>query len=344
MSKLALGTRAASTSLRALEFAISALVLGIFSWYLAYLADHHLHIPKWEKAVEGMAGGAVIYTGFAVILTCFLGGITFFAFLGLLLDLLFCGCFVAIAVLAKAGAKSCGTVNNSPIGTGAHVSCQLQRAVFAVAIANACLFLISAALEIVLSRARKREKRYGPSPANNYTSGSGKKRFWQKKNNKNKTHKHEDEELGGVGAGALVADEKHRTRNNRNSERISNDTAMTGTTAPVADSYGGPNTKYSHEPTVPTQNYPGQTNGYASQQGADGYGGSNTKYGQEPTVPNLTHPGQNEGYANQQSLNTASGGAARAEMESNVGGGRYAQHVSEPYANVHQGGYVHQAP
>lgn len=35
MSKLALGTRAAATSLRALEFAISALVLGIFSWYLA---------------------------------------------------------------------------------------------------------------------------------------------------------------------------------------------------------------------------------------------------------------------------------------------------------------------
>ena len=103
---------------------------------------------------------------------------------------------------------------------------------------------MSAALEIVLSRARKRDKRYGPSPANNYTSGYGKQRFWQKKNNKNKTHKHEDEEFGVVGAGALVAEEKHRTRNNRNSERISDDTAMTGTTAPVADSYGGPNTKY----------------------------------------------------------------------------------------------------
>ena len=35
MSKLALGTRAASTFLRALEFAISALILGIFSYYLA---------------------------------------------------------------------------------------------------------------------------------------------------------------------------------------------------------------------------------------------------------------------------------------------------------------------
>lgn len=35
MSKLALGTRAASTALRALEFAISALILGIFSYYLS---------------------------------------------------------------------------------------------------------------------------------------------------------------------------------------------------------------------------------------------------------------------------------------------------------------------
>lgn len=172
-----------------------------------------------------------------------------------------------------------------------------------------CLFLISAALEIVLSRARKREKRYGPSPANNYTSGYGKQRFWQRKNNKNKTNKHEDEELGAVGAGALVAEEKHRTRNNRNSERISDDTAMTGTTAPVADGYGGPNTKYNQEPTVPTQ----------------------------------THSGQTDGYANQQTLGVASAGAV-PEMESNAaGGGHYVQHVSEPYADVHQGGYVHQA-
>lgn len=172
-----------------------------------------------------------------------------------------------------------------------------------------CLFLISAALEIVLSRARKRDKRYGPSPANNYTSGYGKRRFWQKKNNKNKTHNHEDAELGAVGAGALVAEEKHRTRNNRNSERISDDTAMTGTTAAATDGYGGPNTKYSQEPTVPTQ----------------------------------THPAHTDGYANQQNLGVTSGGVV-SEMDSNIGGGgHYVQHVSEPYADVHQGGYVHQA-
>lgn len=112
-----------------------------------------------------------------------------------------------------------------------------------------------------------------------------------------------------MGAGALVAEEKHRSHNNRNSERISDDTAMTGTTAPVADGYGGPNSKYNQEPTVPLQAYPGQT----------------------------------DGYANQQTLGVASRGAV-PEMESNVaGGGHYTQHVSEPYADVHHGGYVHQA-
>lgn len=96
-----------------------------------------MNIPTWQKAVEGMSGASVIYTGFAVLLTFFLGGITIFAFLAVLLDICFCGCFVAIAVLVRAGAKSCGSVNDSPIGAGQHASCQLQRAVFAVAIAAA---------------------------------------------------------------------------------------------------------------------------------------------------------------------------------------------------------------
>ena len=85
---------------------------------------------------------------------------------------------------------------------------------------------------------------------------------------------------------------------------------MTGTTAPVTDTtYGGPNNKYSQEPTVPTQ----------------------------------THPAHPDGYTNQQTYGVTSGGAV-PEMESNLGGGgHYVPHVNEPYANVHHGGYVHQA-
>ena len=137
MSKLQLMTRSVSTLVRILEFLIAALVLGIFSYYLAFLHQHNLDIPNWQKAVEGMSGAAVIYTAFAVALTFFLGGITFFALIAVILDVCFCGCFIAIAVLARAGAHSCGSVDDSPIGTGQHTSCQLQRAAFAVAIVAA---------------------------------------------------------------------------------------------------------------------------------------------------------------------------------------------------------------
>ena len=37
----------------------------------------------WEKAVEGLSGAAVLYTIFAVVLTCCLGGISVFAFLAI---------------------------------------------------------------------------------------------------------------------------------------------------------------------------------------------------------------------------------------------------------------------
>lgn len=100
------------------------------------LTHHHTHIPTWMKAVEGMSGGAVIYTAFAVILVCFLGGITVFAMLGLVLDLLFCGAFIAIAVLARGGAKTCSGAR-SPLSNNRLRDCRFQKAVFAIAIAGA---------------------------------------------------------------------------------------------------------------------------------------------------------------------------------------------------------------
>lgn len=88
------------------------------------------------KAVEGISGGAVIYTALAVLLVCFLGGITIFAALGLLLDLLFCGAFVAIAILARAGAKTC-TGARSPLFNNRLRDCRFQKGAFAVAVAGA---------------------------------------------------------------------------------------------------------------------------------------------------------------------------------------------------------------
>ncbi|KAL9631452.1 MAG: hypothetical protein Q9164_005887 [Protoblastenia rupestris] len=227
----------------------------------------------------------------------------------MVLDICFCGCMIAIAVLTRAGTRSCGSVNDSPIGPGNRTSCQLQKVVFAVAVIGAVLFLLSIIAQVALSRSHKREKRYGPSPANNYTSGSGpaKRKPWQRKK-KQTTH---DAELGAVGAGALA--------NGNQDKRASN---LTGTTAPVTDNgYGGPNTKYAApEPTLPAQHagYTPHTTGVI-----DG------------------------GHAPHHSSGLIGGGRTSGvpEMESGVHGGpQYVEHDPNPYTEVHHGGYVHSHP
>ena len=118
-----------------------------------------------------MSGASVLYLCFAVLLTIFLGGLAFFAFLAVILDICFIGCYIAIAWFNRGGAGSCsGNVNtvlgsgpsnsNSP-GYGAngfgfggnqnvtyapnlHRACRLETAVFAVAIINIFLFIITA--------------------------------------------------------------------------------------------------------------------------------------------------------------------------------------------------------
>lgn len=71
------------TFLYALAFLCAAVILGIYSYFLATLADRNAFIANWVKAVEGISGAAVLYTIFAVVLTCCLGGISFFAFLAI---------------------------------------------------------------------------------------------------------------------------------------------------------------------------------------------------------------------------------------------------------------------
>lgn len=152
------------TVLYILCFCCAGVILGIYSYFLSVEADRDRSIPKWQKAVEGIAGIGVVYTIFAVILTCCLGGKKFFAFLAIVLDVLLCGGFVAIAVLTRSAVHSC-TGNNvqSPLGNGpanSHGSfgtngfgtgdgenvtysssfgfaCRLNKAVFAVAIIGA---------------------------------------------------------------------------------------------------------------------------------------------------------------------------------------------------------------
>lgn len=239
----------------AVAFCASAIILGFYSYFLAIQADRNRAIPKWQQAVEGMAGIGVVYTIFAVILTCCLGGKKFFAFLAILMDILLCGAFIAIAVLTRDGTKSCSGNVNTPLGSGPansrgsfgsngfgtgngenvtysvslRTACIYNKACFAVAIIGAAIFLISAFTHVWLARNHSRENKFGPSPKNNYTTGSGSGSKWFKRSRGAKTttgdrYAKDAEAQGALGVPPTTV-------------RPSQETGYTGTTAGHADGY-----------------------------------------------------------------------------------------------------------
>jgi len=186
--------RICGLAIRVLQFLDGAVILGIFSYYLATLSKNDQTIATYLKAVEGLSGAATLYGLLGVLFVCCLGGVSFFAFLGVVLDVCFTGAMIAIAVLTRRGTQSCSGTITTPVGTGEAgsksptaltygMACKLEKVVFAVSVIGIFLFLISILFQTLLARHHKREKRFGPSPANGYTSGSRRGFFGRKKKN-----------------------------------------------------------------------------------------------------------------------------------------------------------------
>lgn len=132
-------------AIRVLQFLDSAVILGIYSYFLARLAQNDQQIPTWMKAVEGLSGAATLYALLGSLFTCCLGGVAFFAAVAILLDVCFVGAMIAIAVMTRDGTNQCsGTVStplgtgrdneDSPAGVGYEYACMLEKVVFAVSI------------------------------------------------------------------------------------------------------------------------------------------------------------------------------------------------------------------
>jgi hypothetical protein len=87
--------------LQGIEFCCAAIILGIYSYFLATLHNHGYHIDTYIRAVEGISGAALVYLIFALLLVCCLGGVSFFAFLAMIIDVAFAGAFIYVAYATR---------------------------------------------------------------------------------------------------------------------------------------------------------------------------------------------------------------------------------------------------
>ncbi|KAI8625150.1 hypothetical protein F5Y19DRAFT_273510 [Xylariaceae sp. FL1651] len=184
-AKSGLALKALQWFVRVIQFLSCAVVLALYSYFLAVASQHNYSIPTWTRAVEGISGVGVLYTLLGLLLLCCLAGHPFTSAIAIILDIAFVGAFIYVAQANRGGAGSCNNNVDTPFGTrpasddlgkglpNFHQICQMESAVLAVSIIAIVFFLISAFVEIVLVRHRRKESRFGPSPANNYTSGYG---------------------------------------------------------------------------------------------------------------------------------------------------------------------------
>ncbi|EEY18113.1 conserved hypothetical protein [Verticillium alfalfae VaMs.102] len=167
--------------IRGVQFGCAAIVLGIFSYFLATLSNHNIHIATYVRAVTGISGAAVLYTILGLVLLCCLAGRIFTSAIAILLDLAFAGAFIYVAYANRHGASSCNGYVDTPYGRGRSAAdvqgtdgftnlpsfrqaCRLQSACFAVSIIAIVFFLLSILVEVFLVRHHKKEKRFGPGP------------------------------------------------------------------------------------------------------------------------------------------------------------------------------------
>jgi hypothetical protein len=104
--------------LRVIEFCCAALILGVFSYFLAALHNHGLNIDNYTRSIEGISGAAALYTLIGLLLLCFVAGMTFFSLFAILVDLAFIGAFIYVAYETRSGAGSCSGTVTTVFGTG----------------------------------------------------------------------------------------------------------------------------------------------------------------------------------------------------------------------------------
>lgn len=102
--------------LRGVQFCCAAIVLAIFSYFLATLHNHGLGIPAWVRSVEGISGVATLYTLVALLFLWCLGGHPAWSVTTMVLDVAFASSFIYVASANRGGAGSCNGIVDTPFG------------------------------------------------------------------------------------------------------------------------------------------------------------------------------------------------------------------------------------
>lgn len=137
--------------IRGIQLGSAALILAVYTYFIATLATHGFEISTQIRAVEGISGSAALYGLLGVLLVCCIGGVPIASLIAIILDTGFLACFVYVAVANKHGAGNCRGEVSTPYGRGLakskvkgkrgslalptyRVACQLQTACLAAAI------------------------------------------------------------------------------------------------------------------------------------------------------------------------------------------------------------------
>ena len=151
------GLRCLQWLIRGIQLGSSALLLAVYSYFLATLAAHGFKIHTDIRAVEGIAGSAVLYTLLGVLLICCMGEFHLASAIAMVSDMAFMAAFIYLAVANKDGVGSCRGEVDTPYGRGLAktkvkgrkrgslalptygVACKLQKACLAAAIIAMCV-------------------------------------------------------------------------------------------------------------------------------------------------------------------------------------------------------------
>ncbi|KAM3454931.1 hypothetical protein MY3296_002713 [Beauveria thailandica] len=176
-----LGLKTVQWLIRLVQLLCAVIILGIYSYLLAALANHNLPTPTNVRAVEGVVGVAVAYALLGLLLLCCFAGRTLASFVAMCFDFAFLAAYIFVAVANKNGAGSCTGEVMTVFGKGKaedtldagggftkipsyRTACKLETACLAIAIIAIFFYIFSIFVELALGRHHHREKRLANSP------------------------------------------------------------------------------------------------------------------------------------------------------------------------------------